>query len=185
MKHSRIMAGAAAVALLAMLGSPASAGSDDDRGKLKAKLKGFEEIPTLSTPGNGEFKAKISGDEESVEFKLSYADLESQVTQAHIHLGAKAFNGGIMVFLCSNLPSPPPGTQACPVPSGTVKGTFRAADVIGPAGQGISPDEFEETLRAMRAGATYANVHTTLRPGGEIRGQIKKDDDDDHGDHDD
>jgi len=178
MKHSRIMAGTIAVALLVTVGSTASAGSDRDRGTLKAKLKGFEEIPTLSTPGTGEFRGKISGDEESVEFELSYEDLESEVTQAHIHLGARAFNGGIMVFLCSNLPGPPPGTQACPVPSGTVRGSFTADDVIGPAGQGISPGEFEEAIRALRAGATYANVHTTTRPGGEIRGQIKEDDDD-------
>ncbi len=72
--------------------------------------------------------------------------------QAHIHLGAKAFNGGIMVFLCSNLPDPPPGTQPCPVPSGTVSGSFSAEDVIGPEGQGISPGEFEEAIRALRVG---------------------------------
>ena len=37
----------------------------------------------------------------------------------------------------------------------------------------ISAAEFEELVRALRAGATYANVHTTGRPAGEIRGQIK------------
>lgn len=181
MRVSRIiMAGAIAGALLAPLGSSASGDSNRDKGRsLKARLKGFEEIPTLSTPGNGEFRGKISKDEDSVEFALSYEDLEGEVTQAHIHLGAKAFNGGIMVFLCSNLPEPPPGTQACPVPSGTVEGSFDADDVIGPDGQGISPGEFEEAIRALKAGATYANVHTTTRGGGEIRGQIKKDDHDD------
>ena len=44
--------------------------------------------------------------------------------------------------------------------------------MVGPAGQGLAPGEFDELVRAMRAGATYANVHTTLVPGGEIRGQI-------------
>lgn len=175
MKSSRIFAGTVAVTLLATLGSPVSADSDRGRGTLKADLKGFEEIPTLSTPGTGEFRGRISRDGESVEFKLSYANLEGDVLQAHIHLGARAFNGGIMVFLCSNLPDPPPGTQACPVPSGTVQGTFTAADVIGPEGQGISPGEFDEAIRALREGATYANVHTTTRLGGEIRGQIRSD----------
>jgi hypothetical protein len=174
MRHSRILAGAIALAVLGGIGSRASADSDRGGGRsLKASLKGFEEIPTLSTPGSGEFRAKISRDGESVQFRLSYENLEADVTQAHIHLGARAFNGGIMVFLCSNLPDPPPGTQACPVPSGTVEGTFTAADVIGPEGQGISPGEFAEAIRALKSGATYANVHTTLRPGGEIRGQIR------------
>jgi hypothetical protein len=173
MKRSSIICGAAAVAL-ATLGAPASWADSDRGGKsLKAELKGFEEIPTLSTTGSGEFRAKISRDGESVAFRLFYGNLESDVTQAHIHLGARAFNGGIMVFLCSNLPDPPPGTQACPTSGGTVEGTFTAADVIGPEGQGISAGEFEEALRALRAGACYANVHTTLRPGGEIRGQIR------------
>ena len=176
MRLSRIMAGAAALTLFASLGSSAAGDSNRDRDKLRAELKGFEEIPTLSTPGNGEFKGRISRNEESVEFELSYEDLEGEVTQAHIHLGAKAFNGGIMVFLCSNLPDPPPGTQPCPVPSGTVRGTFSAEDVIGPEGQGISPGEFEEAIRALRSGATYANVHTTTRAGGEIRGQIGRKD---------
>jgi hypothetical protein len=53
-----------------------------------------------------------------------------------------------------------------------VSGTITSADVIGPAGQGIAPGEFDELVRALREGATYANVHTTLYPGGEIRGQI-------------
>lgn len=176
MRFPKIVAGAAAVALFVSLGSSAAGDSNRDRDRLKADLKGFEEIPTLSTPGSGEFKGKISRNEESVEFELSYEDLEGEVTQAHIHLGAKAFNGGIMVFLCSNLPDPPPGTQPCPVPSGTVKGTFSAEDVIGPEGQGISPGQFEEAIRALRSGATYANVHTTTRPGGEVRGQINRKD---------
>jgi CHRD domain len=179
MNRSRIVARTIAALLFGTLGASATADSKGDHGRnLKAELKGFEEIPTLSTPGNGEFRAKISGDGDSVEYKLSYDNLEGEVTQAHIHLGAKAFNGGIMVFLCSNLtdPAPPPGTQPCPVPSGTVEGSFTAEDVIGPEGQGISAGEFEEAIRALRAGATYANVHSTTRTGGEIRGQIHKDD---------
>ena len=57
-------------------------------------------------------------------------------------------------------------------------GTITPADVIGPAGQGIAPGEFAEVVRAIRNGAVYANVHSTLRPGGEIRGQLRGDDDD-------
>ena len=33
--------------------------------------------------------------------------------------------------------------------------------------------EFAELVKAIRAGLTYANVHTSKFPGGEIRGQIK------------
>ena len=50
------------------------------------------------------------------------------------------------------------------------------ADVVGPNGQGIEPGSFAEILRAMRAGHSYANIHTTRWPGGEIRGQINDED---------
>ena len=82
-----------------------------------------------------------------------------------------------MAFLCGG-----GGKPACPTPSGTVTGTITAADIIGPAAQGIGPGEFAEALRATRAGAAYVNVHTTVFPGGEIRGQISGRD---HGDDDD
>ena len=62
-------------------------------------------------------------------------------------------------------------------------GTIRPLNVLGPSGQGIDPGEFDELIRAMRAGATYANVHSTPnRAGGEIRGQIRVRDDDDDDD---
>jgi hypothetical protein len=50
--------------------------------------------------------------------------------------------------------------------------------VVGPTGQGIGPQEFDELLRAIRAGVTYANVHSTTFGGGEIRAQLKDDRDD-------
>jgi hypothetical protein len=55
-----------------------------------------------------------------------------------------------------------------------VQGTLHAADVIGPAAQGIDPGQFGELVRAIRAGATYANVHTEKYPGGEIRTQLRR-----------
>ena len=81
------------------------------------------------------------------------------------------------MFLCSNVGSPVP-TEPCPTPAGTVSGTLDASDVIGPAGQGIAAGEFEELLDAIRAGVTYANVHSDARPGGEIRAQIENGRDD-------
>jgi hypothetical protein len=72
------------------------------------------------------------------------------------------------------------GTQACPAAGGTIRGTIQAADVgAGAAAQGLAAGEFEEFVRALRSGAMYVNVHTTGRPGGEVRAQL-----DDHDDHD-
>lgn len=138
-----------------------------------ATLTGFEETPqTLSSPASGQFTATVS--EESIEFELSYANFQTNVVFAHIHLGAPATTGGVMVFLCNNEPPPgPPAVESCPAREGTVTGTLTAANVIGPTGQGIAPGEFEKVIEAIRAGAAYANVHSMRFRSGEIRGQIK------------
>lgn len=79
-----------------------------------------------------------------------------------------------MVFYCTNLGNGPAGTQLCPGPtSGSVSGRITAADVLAnAAAQGIAAGQFDEVLRAIREGVVYVNVHTTLFPGGEIRGQL-------------
>jgi len=140
--------------------------------KLKADdLVGYQENPDISTVATGSFKVTIDDAVQTLAYKLSYSGLEGTVQQAHIHFGKRALNGGISVFLCTNLGNGPAGTPTCPS-SGTVSRTVGAADIIGPTGQGIEPMAFEELVAAMRAGATYANVHSTKWPSGEIRAQI-------------
>ena len=48
-----------------------------------------------------------------------------------------------------------------------------------PRAQGIAAGEFDELVDAIRDGFTYANVHSSLSPGGEMRGQLNDDRDDD------
>ena len=112
---------------------------------------------------------------DSIEYELSYEDLQGSITQAHIHFGQPGLSGGIAAWLCGTAALPgPAGTPVCPGPnSGTVSGTITAAQVIGPGGQGIAAGEFEELLARIKDGATYANVHTSFVGTGEIRGQIK------------
>ena len=146
--------------------------------RIREFLSGFQEVPAVSTEAEGEFHARISEDATQIDYELSYSDLEGSVTQAHIHFGQRDVNGGISVWLCGN-PSatvtPPAGTQACPPSPATITGTLTAANVVGPAGQGIAAGEFAELIKAIRAGKTYANVHSTKFPGGEIRSQIEGD----------
>jgi CHRD domain len=156
---------------------------------LGARLSGYQEVPALSTTGNARFEARINRDETEVEWKLSYADFEGDVTQSHIHFNARALNGPIVVFFCTNLnngPTNPDGTQIaqeCPDSPATIEGRFTAADVLGgAAGVGLEAGNLAELIDAIRAGATYVNVHSTLRPGGEVRGQIGADSNDDHHD---
>ena len=166
-------------AIAVALGLPVVSAADEGSGELKARLRGFTEVPAVSTTGRGELLLRFDDDDDddddadggevtSIAYTLRYRDLEGAVTlAAHIHLGQPGVNGGVSVFLCGD--SAPP----CPPTEGTVTGTIEAADVIGPAGQGIAAGEFEELIRAMRAQVTYVNVHTDKHPTGEIRGAIR------------
>lgn len=150
--------------------------ADDSRGArntVAERLAGYQEDPlALSTTGTGVFRAEINEEAQQISWRLSYSALEGTVTQAHIHFGGRAQSGGISVFLCTNQGNGPVGTQACPPAPATVTGTITPTDIIGPAGQGITAGQFAEFVAAIRAGTTYANVHSSMYPAGEIRGQL-------------
>ncbi len=173
----KLLAGALLTGLAAIaMGVPNPAEAET----VRAKLQGVQEVPAVSSAGTGSFRAKIRGDENS--FELSYAELEGNITQAHIHFAQKGVNGGISVFLCTNLGSSPVPVQACPPSPATISGVITAADVIGPIGQNIQAGELDRLIEAIRKRATYINVHTDLMPTGEIRGQVRRrggDDDED------
>jgi hypothetical protein len=87
------------------------------RQSFRADLRGFNEVPSISSAGEGRFEAELIPENGSIEYTLRYSGLESAVTQAHIHFSQAATNGGIIVFLCTNLgdgPAPrdvPQGTE--------------------------------------------------------------------------
>jgi hypothetical protein len=159
--------------LLTLVGLLPSIAEGQSNRRFRANLVGFEEVPAVSSPvAGGTFNMLIDFVDSEFTYELTYGGLQGAVQQAHIHIAQKGVNGGIMVFLCTNLGNGPMGTQACPA-SGTISGTIRPADVIaGAAAQGVAAGEFAEVLRAIRGGVAYVNVHSNLWPGGEIRGQL-------------
>jgi hypothetical protein len=158
--------GAVAVAVAAIAAAHGGGG-------IREQLSGYQEVPALSTPGHGTFQAFINQGAGEIRWQETFGDLETDVTQSHIHFENRTNNGPIVVFLCTNLGNGPAGTQACPAKGGTISGVIKAADVgNGAAAQGLAAGEFDELVRAIKAGAMYVNVHTVGRPGGEIRAQL-------------
>jgi hypothetical protein len=165
----------AVVAVIAVLGVVGAALATGGR-SVHERLSGYNEQPlAISTTGSGKFEGSFARFGDSFKYRLSYRELEGDVTQAHIHFGNENQAAGISVFLCTNLGNGPAGTQACPPAPATITGTIKPADVIGPVGQGIGPGEFDEFMDALEAGVTYVNVHSAKYPGGEIRAQIDED----------
>jgi CHRD domain len=166
---------AVGIAALAVAAYALAGGSGPGFNHLSATLGGYQEVPSISSTGTASFTADVAQDGQSVDWQVSYANLEGSITQSHIHFGQRSVNGGISVFLCTNLGNGPAGTQTCPGPhDGTFSGTFGPADVIGPSAQGITAGEWDELMNAIDAGKAYANIHSTTWPGGEIRAQLNE-----------
>ena len=165
MRKLPLLGAVVVIALVAVVGGAALASGSGRSDEFRANLDGYQNAPSTSTVARGTFRAEISG--EVIRYRLSYQDLETPALFAHIHFSERGVNGGIVAFLCGGGDKP-----ACPITTGTVTGTIDPADVLALDDQGIEAGSFAELVRAMRAGATYANVHSEHFPSGEIRGQI-------------
>jgi len=182
-RRGAIAALAVGVAALGIAAYALAGGSGAGFNHLTATMSGYQETPAaISSTGSAQFTADVSQDGQSISWQLTYGGLEGDVTQSHIHFGQRGITGGISVFLCTNLGNGPAGTQTCPQ-SGTISGTITPADVspnipatAGARAQGIGTGEYAELVRAIAAGKTYANLHTTIWPSGEIRAQLNEDD---------
>ena len=170
---------------------------------LGTHLTGDEEVftpPTVggSTPvdsrAQGQAIFRVNEDGTRVDFRLIASNINN-VIMAHIHCGRAGTNGPIRMWL---YPVPPPpavlGPFGTPVAAGGGRqsgvlssGSFNPTGVTCPAAN-VGGAFDMPLLQAIRAGLTYANVHTNdgagtnnTGPGdfqsGEIRGQI------DHSNH--
>ncbi len=146
---------------------------------LKGGISSFQQVPAFSSGANGHFKAEVNVERTEVKYKLSYKGMEGDVFMAHIHFAQAGANGGIMVWFCGDPDAgfPPPASinvPLCGPKEDMLEGSFTVDELLGPEGQGISPGEFEAFVVALEKGLGYVNIHSTLQPPGEIRGQIHR-----------
>jgi len=164
-----LMLAAVAAMTVGVIGTVSANDDQSERRDVKASLGGFAETPSISTTGTGRLRLRIDPDTSTITYELTYSGLQGgAVTGAHLHFGQAGVAGGVIANLCGGTEAACPATAA-----GVLTGTIVPAEILGPAAQGIGVGEFAEVLRAIRAGAVYANVHTTTYPAGEIRGQLR------------
>lgn len=110
-----------------------------------ALLNGASEVPAVSTAATGVGAFSLEGS--NLSYYISFSGLSAPATAAHFHAAANATNNaGVMVPL-----SPPAAT------AGTMSGTLA-----------LTQDEITNFVN----GLCYVNIHTSVNPGGEIRGQV-------------
>ena len=161
------------IVMVGLLATATAAKAD----QIRALLTGYEETPAaVSTTGRGVFIATIAPNGDAIHYRETFSGLQGTVTQSHIHVGQLSITGSIVIFLCQTAANPDPTGLAPQCPQqGTVTGRVTAANVIAGSipTQQLNAGDFAAVVTAIRAGAAYANVHSVLSPGGEIRGQIR------------
>lgn len=126
-----------------------------------ATLSGANERPNpVATAATGTATVTVSGGTAS--YVVTYNGIGGTPTGAHIHGPGNATQAvGVVVDF--------PRTTAT-ASTGTLTGSFTAADIRAPTGQ--TPMSMDSLVTLMRTGNAYVNVHTAANPGGEIRGQL-------------
>lgn len=158
--------------VLLLAPSPATAGQKRRGQNFGTHLTGAEEVPPVTTQGQGQVKFHLSRDKETMGWKLNVSNI-SNVVAAHIHCGAVGVNGPIMVTLYTAAPG-----------GGPANGRL-ASGSFDPTGDPTIPlCNNVPLIQAMKSGNTYVNVHTdngVAPPNtgagdmatGEIRGQVE------------
>jgi hypothetical protein len=134
-------------------------------GNFGAHATGAQEVPARETRAQGQATFQLSADGSELSYRLIVANIED-VTQAHIHLAPAGANGPVVVWL---YPSAPPAQHIEGRFQGVLgEGVITEASFVGP----LAGMEMTDLIDHIRKGNAYVNVHTTLYPPGEVRGQI-------------
>jgi len=149
-----LMSAIALLVPLLALGPAAVAGPDSV--DFYTTLSGDNQTTPVVTDAAGAAAFSWSGDGTSFDYVIIAHDLVD-ATAAHIHAGAAGTDGPVLV----NLFGPHTGLDVDGI---LRRGTITQSDLVS--------GTMADLATAMRAGATYVNVHTFANPTGEIRGQI-------------
>ncbi len=162
--------------LLAM-GVAGLAYADDQ--EFEATLSGAQEVMGgTDTPATGRINAKFDKAFTKVRVNLKIKNLVGTFAGAHFHCGRPGQNGPVAFGLVNPGPLVFDGDR--------IRGTLTNADVIAAdcSGVGRPVNNIVSLAFAMRQSVIYVNVHSSLFPPGEIRGQMLEGDDDDDSDSD-
>jgi hypothetical protein len=168
MKVSTLTAAALATLLASYTGNPRVARAAEPQ-TFSANLAGDNEVPPINTNATATLKLTVGS---TITFTVTYANLSTPLLFSHFHFAPTKVAGGVMIFLCGG-----GGQPTCPQSlSGTFTGTITTANVTGVPAQGIAAGDLTSAFEAVAEGNSYINMHTTMFPGGELRGQIERGD---------
>lgn len=138
-----------------------------------ADLSGLNESPVNASPGTGSAIVIFDDAANTMRVVVSFQDLIGNTTASHVHC-CTAVAGAGNIGVATELPSFtgfPLGVQ-----SGTYDHTFDTSLIATwnamflAANGGTAEGAADAFLQGMLDGKAYLNIHSSFRPGGEIRG---------------
>jgi hypothetical protein len=138
-------------------------------------LAGTNEVPPNASAGSGEGRVEIDTVTRMMRVMASFMDLTGTTAAAHIHCcAAPGSNAGVATQVPTFIGFP------LGVMSGDYDMTFDMNldsswnPMFITNNGGSAQTAFDVLLLNMQLGRTYLNIHTSVFPGGEIRGQLQK-----------
>jgi hypothetical protein len=156
MRRVLSLAGAAALALLV-----GSASAEAQTMRFTALLSGANEVPGIASGSGGTATVTLNTATRAVTYRVDVYNMPSGTTQAHFHVGGPGVAGPVVVNFV---------VQPNISNDFSISGTATAADLVPRQAQGIG--SWDDFIEALVLGQVYANVHSTVNPGGEVRGQV-------------
>jgi hypothetical protein len=138
-----------------------------------AILSGTSESPPNSSPGTGFAEVDINTVAQTMRVQVTFSGLLGTATASHIHC-CTALPGTGTAGVATTVPAFPGFPLG--VTSGTYDQTFDvlSALIYNPsfeiANGGTAASAFAALEAGLDSGTAYFNIHTTVFPGGEIRG---------------
>ena len=133
----------------------------------KATMNGASEVPVNASTGTGTFTAALDTSTNILTYDLAFSGLTSPVNNGHIHGPATATTSSGTTVNFTTL-------AGAAFSFGAASGTGHGVVLLTPNTQVTATINGDSLKKLLFAGATYANIHTTGSPGGEIRGMILK-----------
>jgi len=137
------------------------------------RLTGDQQVPAVPTTAFGFAEVQLSEDNSTLSFEVVVCNIVN-VIASHIHVGAAGTNGPVVLPFFGS-PTPFNSTKGCDT---LAQGARTSLDLVARPDQGIH--NWTDFINALVAGNTYVNVHTTTHTGGEIRGQLVHEQDDEN-----
>ena len=147
--------------MLALAAAPASAQSFTLTATLSGAGQATQVANGVNTGAFGDATVVVDVTAQTLTYSVRVFNLPSGVTASHIHVGSDKTAGPVVVNFA------PPANASNDF---GFTGTVRFADFTLRPDQGIR--SAEDMVQAILGGNSYVNVHSTVNPGGEVRGQL-------------